>query len=150
MQRYEQATREIVERMKTRRRDYYPELESVDIAVLVVYDDEDNKPTLKHQGYTDLPSTPPGSDMFVIVAVRRGHNAKIYTFPAIYANQYTLQYNDEPSERQVTGFFTHSSAGDDDYLWQPLLDRGDELVAWAQIPQYEVTDAHCSQFTVVR
>ena len=53
------------------------------------------------------PNVPHECDRYVIVAVRRAWNPeKVFTMAATYANNYTLHYDEEPYERQVSGFFT--------------------------------------------
>lgn len=51
MKRYEEADREIVDRMNAIRDEYYPELKPIIIGMLVIYDDEEDKQVLKHGGY---------------------------------------------------------------------------------------------------
>lgn len=93
------------------------------------------------------PTIEKGSEKYFIVAVKRAHNGKTYTLPASYLNHYPLQYedmckcdNEEDHERYdgypTTGWFTYESSHQyDGSLYENLLSaKGDELVAWAEIP----------------
>jgi hypothetical protein len=75
-------------------------------------------------------------EAFFIVAVRRSHNGKVFSFPAIYANAIQLWYEDEGETRVVTGWFSPESEGDDATSFRDLLSNGDELIAWTDVPQY--------------
>lgn len=91
-------------------------------------------------------------------AVRR-ENGKIHTFPAAYANvmkmdgeeelEETTQYNrarfDPPTASAdhcslATGWFDIKSSSDYDSLFEPLLGKNDELVAWREVEAYQDDD----------
>jgi len=110
-----------------------------------------------HPGNT-VPKVPKGDEQYFLVAVRRKHElGKVWSFPAQFLNNKMLLCNDdEPSSRKgngwcqvpceegedadilVTGWHMESSAPDGEYdsSYRPLLSDGDELMAWAEIPQY--------------
>jgi len=79
-----------------------------------------------------------GSERWLMVAVRRGHSGKVYSFPALYLSEYTLSFDDEETdERSVTGWYSAEGNSDGDGLsYSALLERGDELVAWGPTPIY--------------
>ncbi len=83
------------------------------------------------------PGTPEGNEEVFIVAVRRAHDGNVYTFPASYLNSFPLQYEDEPYERETTGWFYPEGDGDNDRTYIALLGPSDRLEAWAKIPKYK-------------
>lgn len=87
------------------------------------------------------PATPKGTERYFIVAVRRDHNGKVWTFPAQYLNAYPLLFEVCECEAEhsedgcpSTGWYSASSDGEYDENYSPLLSPGDELVAWAEVP----------------
>ncbi len=86
------------------------------------------------------PTIPKGSERYFIVAVRRAHSGKVWSFPATYLNAYPLTFEICECEAEhsddgcpSTGWFTVSSEGEYDENYLPLLSPGDELVAWSEI-----------------
>lgn len=89
------------------------------------------------------PATPKGSERYFIVAVRRAHNGKVWTFPAQYLNAYPLLFEvcgceGEPDGHvsdgcPCTGWYSASSDGEYDENYSPLLSFGDELLAWSEV-----------------
>lgn len=86
------------------------------------------------------PSIPKGHERYFIVAVRREHNGKVWTFPATYLNAYPLTFEVCECEAEhsdegcpCTGWYSVSSEGEYDENYSPLLSPGDELVAWSEI-----------------
>jgi len=103
------------------------------------------KELLEYVPGTEIPPVPIGEQSYFIVAVKRSRNDKTYTFPASYLNAYPLDYEDgcrcEGDHCEdgcpTTGWFTcESSAQYELGLYKELLGKGDELVAWAEIPPY--------------
>jgi len=105
---------------------------------------------------TEIPAVEDGDDVYAIIAVRRKHDSsKIYSFPAQYLNHKPLlsenpreasgngwsqQVADADAEFElyVTGWFCEHSTPDGEYdvQYEAVLSEGDELIAWAEIPQY--------------
>lgn len=104
---------------------------------------------------TDKSAVPPvreGWSRDFIVAVRRAHHGdEVFTFAAQYLNAMPLTYedgcgredcptcNDERHDGDcpTSGWFTETSDGEYARNFAPLIAPGDELVAWAEIPQYQ-------------
>ncbi|WP_411887398.1 hypothetical protein [Hydrocarboniphaga effusa] len=105
--------------------------------------------------HTGIPAIPQYTDRSFIVAVRRD-NGKVFTFPAVYCNQYPAHARCAPKAREgngwkqelapddigdegdilMTGWYDERS--DDEYgsTYEPMLGDGDALIAWAAIPSY--------------
>jgi len=82
------------------------------------------------------PGLPMGREGYFIVAVRRSHNGKVYSFPALYLNNFRLQYEDE-DDRLTTGWFGIEANEDGDGVtYNSILGDGDELVAWRACPRF--------------
>lgn len=95
-----------------------------------------------------------GTDKDFIVAVRRQHNGKVYTFPATYCNDLPLMSDDpkdadgagwtqreageddEDGDVYITGWFDIRSDAEYENRYHPALQKGDELVAWREIEAY--------------
>lgn len=96
------------------------------------------------------PATPKGTERYFIVAVRRSHSGKVWTFPAKYLNAYPLEFEvcgcgvEHEDGCPCTGWYSASSDGEYDENYSPLLSPGDELVAWSEI-QLHPLDARLAQ-----
>ena len=90
-----------------------------------------------------------GCETEFIVAVRRGHNGKVYSFAASYLNAYPLRYEYECPKGDgcsgegcddgcpTTGWFYQTGEDGDSTQYNPLhLKDGDELVGWRNVPQW--------------
>lgn len=103
------------------------------------------------KGATVIPDIKPGHEAEFIVAVRRGHNGKVYSFAAMFLNAYPLNYEHGcPRESDgcdgmqcedgcpTTGWF--SLTGDDDgdgRMYHKLsIAEGDEFLGWRPVPQW--------------
>ncbi len=104
---------------------------------------------LKWMSGTATPKIADASCEYFAVAVRRGHSGKTYTFTAVYLNKYGLEYEDCKCSCEeehgdgcpTTGWFTVESSNQyDGGLYTHLLSKGDELVAWAAIPEFDPTE----------
>lgn len=84
-------------------------------------------------GPDDVPPTPPGEEDFFIVAVRRAQSGKVWSYPAIYIRDFTLTYCGG-EEREETGWFTAEANGEESSNYYPLLQPGDELIGWREVP----------------
>lgn len=90
------------------------------------------------------PAIPKGVARYFIVAVRRVHNGKVWTFPAQYLNAYELEYEEcicgSKKEHEggcpTTGWFSVSSDGEYDENYSALLSKDDVLVAWSEIQMH--------------
>lgn len=89
-----------------------------------------------------------GQEREFIVAVRRAHSGKIYSFAASYLNAAPLRYDYCPKDKDgfcaecedgcpTTGWFVQT--GDDGGTqYNSLgLDKGDEFMGWRRVPQWE-------------
>lgn len=97
------------------------------------------------------PSIPVGTQRSFIVAVRRAHSGKVYSFPAIYLNGYQLVYETGECPKgngcegngcddgcPTTGWYSDSSEGEYDHNYAKLaLAPGDEFLAWSPIQQFD-------------
>ena len=83
----------------------------------------------------EVPETKPGSYSYRIVAVKRGHSGKVYSFGAFYLNAVPLWFEDDNEERPVTGWHGDKE-GDDGPIYEPLLGPNDELMAWCEFPTF--------------
>jgi hypothetical protein len=101
--------------------------------------------------------TPPvkrGNEKAYIIAVRRAHNGKVTSFPALYLNTLELQYNDGQCPHcpggdkcridqgydgcPVTGWFDWTLSDDcDGRQYEPVLTKGDKIEGWTEVPQWE-------------
>lgn len=110
-----------------------------------------------------VPNVPHGDEQYFLVAVRRKYElGKVWSFPAQFLNNKKLLcVEDDPVSRKgngwcqvpcdegedadilVTGWYMESSTPDAEYdtEYRQLLSDGDELVAWAEIPQYAASPA---------
>jgi hypothetical protein len=78
---------------------------------------------------TEIPS---GVDecAFFVVTVRRGHNGKVYTFPATY--------NCAPGNGHKPGWFVATQSEiNGNVLFCHLLLDGDEFLGWCELPKWE-------------
>lgn len=87
------------------------------------------------------PSTRVRTAEYFIVAVRRHHNKKIYSFPATYLNQFPLfdEAEDCPEDgRPTTGWYTAASCDTGEFTetYSRFLEKGDELIGWTDVPQF--------------
>lgn len=104
------------------------------------------------------PEVPMNDEQYFLVAVRRKHElGKVWSFPAQFLNnKLLLCAHDDPQSRKgngwiqvpcdegedadirVTGWHFENSTpnGEYDNEYRPMLDDGDELLAWGEIPQY--------------
>lgn len=104
-----------------------------------------------------VPKVPSGDEQYFLVAVRRKHElGKVWSFPAQFLNNKLLCCVGEPrasagngwiqvlcdegedADIRVTGWHFENSTPDGEYdnEYRPMLGDGDELLAWAEIPQY--------------
>jgi hypothetical protein len=93
------------------------------------------------------PATKHGSSDNYIVAVKRKSSGKTYTFPACHLNAYPLEYDgdcicenegDHSDGCPTSGWFGFDASNQYEAgLYTKLLDPGDELLAWAEIPQFK-------------
>jgi len=98
------------------------------------------------------PETPTGECGFFIVAVRRKHSGKIYTFGACYLNAFLLQFEygcskcdgDEDqcphSDRDGcprSGWYSDEPVTDYDRSFDPLLGPDDEFLGWQPYPSFK-------------
>lgn len=97
---------------------------------------EAREAALKVRSPTETPQTPDGQDRFYIVIVKRGHNGKAYTFPAVHLHNYPLLYIDEDEPIPTTGWYSYGSSEDGEAVnYEKLIGhKGDELLGWAEIP----------------
>lgn len=98
----------------------------------------------------ETPPVPKGGHRSFVIAVRRGHDGKTYTFPAVYLNAMPLEFDDDerPIEAEsdadgltlVSGWRTEMEHHSFDTAYYPLdLDHGkDVLVGWTELPQWQV------------
>lgn len=98
-----------------------------------------------------LPEIKKGEERSFVVAVRRAHSGKVYSFPAVYLNAYPLQFNDECPKGPgcdgtgcddgcpTTGWYSITGDGDDGNTYSVLhFDKGDEFLGWRELPQWDV------------
>jgi len=86
------------------------------------------------------PPVSKGHTQEFIVAVRRKSSAeRVFVFAATYANE----YDDELSTRDGDGFIAHGwfnvgpdGSGEFDSFYEPMLQRGDEVVGWQHLPKW--------------
>lgn len=81
----------------------------------------------------EVPAMPSGGEGYFIVAVRRHHSGKVWTFPATYIRDFVLRFDADDTERAVTGWFSAEANGDDGSTYQDLLYPGDEMIAWREV-----------------
>lgn len=96
---------------------------------------------------SEVPTIPRRTARTFIVAVRRGHDGKVYTFPAAYLNGMVLIWDDyrnadvedtEAEEPATTGWFSEKDHHDYDVAYYKLIDdKADELIGWTEVPTYE-------------
>jgi hypothetical protein len=87
------------------------------------------------------PPVPKGRTQEFIVAVRRKSSAeRVFVFAATYANE----YDDDLSTRDGDGFIAHGwfnvgpdGSGEFDSFYEPMLERGDEVVGWQHLPKWD-------------
>lgn len=98
----------------------------------------------------EAPQIKAGTERHFIVAVKRAHSGKTYSFPALYLHDYALRYDDgyecvckDESRHTEEGCPTtgwHSAEANDDGDGQRYnrlsLDPGDELLSWTEVPQF--------------
>lgn len=84
---------------------------------------------------TEIPDVKPGDTAYRIVAVKRAHSGKTYSFAAFYLNQVSLFFGDENEDRIVTGW-NSDDEGDDGPVYKPLLGPNDELMGWCDFPAF--------------
>ena len=86
---------------------------------------------------TDMPSIEEGSEKWFIVAVRRKHSERVFTFSAPYLNGVVLEFDEDDDlvERPMTGWASQEY-DEDRRIFFPLLSEGDELLAWQEFPKY--------------
>lgn len=97
---------------------------------------------------TVTPRLDVGWEREFIVAVKRAHNGKVYSFAASYLNAYPLRYEYCPKGEgrpcdgcengcPTTGWFRLTGDDGDGRLYQQLeLNEGDELLGWRDVPQW--------------
>lgn len=97
-----------------------------------------------------IPEVRSGQSKEFIVAVRRAHNGKVYSFAADYLNACRLRYEYGcPKESEgcrgddcedgcpTTGWFSPTGDEDDGRTYHALsLRDGDKLVGWRDVPQW--------------
>ncbi|GEM_PF-2883680 len=80
-----------------------------------------------------------------IVAVKRKHSERVFVFPAQYLRSFELHFNEEPYERRVNGWYLARSEDPDmGDTYYELLNEGDELLGWQNLPQWEALQATLS------
>lgn len=98
---------------------------------------------------TDIPDLKRGSQKEFIIAVRRAHNGRAYSFAASYLNAYPLEYRNECPKGDgctgegcddgcpTTGWFIETGEDDDSTQFHSLnLKEGDEMLGWRNVPQW--------------
>ena len=97
-----------------------------------------------------VPDVPKGECEILIVAVRRRHSQKVFSFGACYLNAFPLHFEygcgdcgDEAECPNATGdgcpksgWMQDEPTGDDGRTYTPLLNEGDELVGWQTYPTF--------------
>lgn len=110
----------------------------------------------------EIPEVVSGGIAYLWVAVRRGHNGRVYGFPAAYLNAVPLNRDDlDPIEGQergnhwkneppgehdecamlATGWHKAQEHSEYDGFYSPLLGAADELVAWRAVANYPGAEA---------
>lgn len=100
---------------------------------------------------TVTPRIDVGWEREFVVAVKRAHNGKVYSFAASYLNAYPLRYEYECPKGEgcprdgcedgcpTTGWFRLTGDDGEGRLYQQLeLNEGDELLGWRDVPQWPV------------
>lgn len=82
------------------------------------------------------PTIKRGAEKYFIVAVRRAHSGRVYEFPALYLNEYPLQFEDDYEERLCTGWYQATPDGDSHTYSELVLSNEDALVGWQPLPKF--------------
>lgn len=95
------------------------------------------------------PAVKPGHEREFVVAVRRAHSGKVYSFAASYLNAAPLRYDYCPKDKDgfceecsddgcpTTGWFIRTGDDDGTQYNRLHLDKGDEFMGWREIPRWE-------------
>ncbi len=95
---------------------------------------------------SETPPTPAGEEAEYLAALRRKGQQKVFTIAARHLNAFPLDFEDGcgdcPDDGThdegcpTTGWYSAESHSDYAAMYNRLLYSGDELVAWAEIPNY--------------
>jgi hypothetical protein len=88
---------------------------------------------------TDDPPIAEGTECEFVAAVRRKHNRKVYVCAATFANKYDDEMINHDGETFIAdGWFTCGAdmSGEVSSVYAPLLESGDEVLAWQPLPTW--------------